>query len=103
MEELRRQAQERCKERRALHGYPSFDSDSKDSVKRLTRVLGTFHVFVGFEMCPHTIFGLMFAQVTAATTTTLPFQGIAAATSHLYGKRLAEDTPHRERRNAAGI
>ncbi len=51
---LRRQAQERCKERRASLGYSSLDSDSEDSVKRpdsedsvkrLTRVLGTARVF----------------------------------------------------------
>ena len=44
MHELRRQAQERCKERRASLGYSSLDSDSEDSVKRLTRVLGTARV-----------------------------------------------------------
>jgi hypothetical protein len=59
-------------------GYPSLDSDSEDSVKHLTRVLGTSHVFMVFKMCTDTIFGLMIAQVTAATTT-LPFQGITAA------------------------
>ena len=44
MHELRRQAQERCKERRVSLGYSSLDSDSEDSVKRLTRVLGTASV-----------------------------------------------------------
>ena len=44
MHELRRQAQERCKEQRASLGYSSLDSDSEDSVKRLTRVLGTARV-----------------------------------------------------------
>ncbi len=44
MHEFRRQAQERCKERRASLGYSSLDSKSEDSVKRLTRVLGTARV-----------------------------------------------------------
>ncbi len=45
MHELRRQAQEQCKERRASLSYSSLDSDSEDLVKRITRVLGTSHVF----------------------------------------------------------
>ena len=47
MEELRRQGQQRCKECRTLLGYASLDSDSEDSIKRLTRVLGTSFVFAG--------------------------------------------------------
>jgi hypothetical protein len=40
MHELQCQKQEQCKERRASLGYSSLDSDSKDSVKLLTTVLG---------------------------------------------------------------
>jgi hypothetical protein len=79
MHELCRQAQKRCKELWAILGYSSLDSDSEDSVKRLTRVMGTPHVFGhSLELCPDTIFGLLFVQVTAATTTP-PLPGISAA------------------------
>jgi hypothetical protein len=42
MDELRRQGEQRCYDRRAVLGYSNYDSDndSEDSVKRLTRVLG---------------------------------------------------------------
>jgi hypothetical protein len=83
MHELHRQAQERCKEH-AIHGYSSLDSDSKDSVKHLTRVLGTFHVFwtqLG-DVSRHNIWLVWFVQVTAATVTR-PLPGISsAALSH---------------------
>ena len=45
MEELRRQAQQRCKERRAELGYAMPDSDSEASVKRRTRFLGSPYGF----------------------------------------------------------
>ena len=47
MEELRRQGQQRCKERRAELGYamPDSDSDSEASVKRRTRFLGSPYGF----------------------------------------------------------
>jgi hypothetical protein len=45
MHELRRQAQDRCKERSTSPCYSSLDYDSEESVKRLTRVLGTSLLF----------------------------------------------------------
>lgn len=45
MDELRPQGQQRCYERRALHGYSCLDLDSEGSVARLSRVLGSINIF----------------------------------------------------------
>ena len=44
--------------------YASLDSDSEDSIKRLTRVLGTYNVFAVVEICADML-DIMFTQVTA--------------------------------------
>ena len=49
--ELRRQAQQRCKERRAELAYAMPDSDSEASVQRRTRFLGSPYGFVIIINC----------------------------------------------------
>ena len=83
MEELRRQGQQRCKERRAFLGYASLDSDSEDSIKRLTRVLGPSYVFGVMVICAE-ILDILFAQVTVATASSCPLLGITAAALSLF-------------------
>ena len=83
MEELRRQSQQRCKERRAKLGYAMPDSDSEASIKRHARFLGSpfgFAVIIIFAE----ISDILFAQTTVATTSSCPLQGILAAASFLF-------------------
>ena len=49
LKELRRQGQQRCMERSALL---ILDSESEDSVKRLTRVFGTCFMLAVLDACP---------------------------------------------------
>ena len=71
--ELRRQAQQQCKERRAELGYAMPDSDSEASVNRRTRILGIglrllFAVIVIFAE----ISDFLFALAIVATTSSGP-------------------------------
>ena len=53
MDELCRQGQQRCyaSERRTLLFYSSVNSDSEDSVARVSRVLGKRDIFGVFDLC----------------------------------------------------
>ena len=85
MEELRRQAQQRCKERRAELGYamPDSDSDCEASVKRRTRFLGSPYGFAVIVICAE-ISDILFAQATVARTRSCPLQGILGAALFLF-------------------
>ena len=71
--ELRRQAQQRCKERRADLGYAMPDSDSEASVTRRTRVLGSAYGFAVIVIFAE-ISDFLFAQAKVATTRSSPSQ-----------------------------
>ena len=69
--ELRRQAQQRCKERRAELGYAMPDSDSEASVNRRTRFLGSPYGFAVIVIFAE-ISDFLFAQAIVATTRSSP-------------------------------
>ena len=69
--ELRRQAQQRCKERRAELGYAMPDSDSEASVKRRSRVLGRAYGYAVIVIFPE-MSDFLFAQALVATTSSCP-------------------------------
>ena len=69
--ELRRQAQQRCKERRAELGYAMPDSDSEASVKRRSRVLGRAYGYAVIVIFAE-ISDFLFAQAIVATTSSCP-------------------------------
>ena len=83
MEELRRQAQQQCKERRAELGYTVSDSDSEASAKRGARVLGSSYVFAVKVICAE-ISDILFAQATVATTRSCPSPVILGAALCLF-------------------
>ena len=83
MEELRRQGQQRCKERRAELGYAMPASDSEALVKRHTRFLGSPYGFAVIVICAE-ISDILFAQATVATTRSCPLQGILGAALFLF-------------------
>ena len=83
MGELRRQGQQRFKERSDELGYAMPDSDSEASVKRRTRFLGSpfgFAVNVIFAE----ISDILFAQATVATTRSCPIPGVLGAALCLF-------------------
>ena len=90
MEELRRQGQQRCKGQRRAHlGNARPDSDSEDSVKRLSRVLGTCNVFPVVEMFMVLITDMVLiilTQITAVRTSFRPLLGIMAVPSSLFSR-----------------
>ena len=57
MDEFRRQGKQRCQERRANLPYARPESESEESVERVSRVLGTCHVLSvvqthhGYDAC----------------------------------------------------
>ena len=69
--ELRRQAQQRYKERRAELGYAMPDSDSEASVNRRTRILGCPYRFAVIVIFAE-ISDFLFAQAIVATTRSSP-------------------------------
>ena len=71
--ELRRQALQRCKERRAELGYamPDSDSDSEASVKRRSRVLGRAYGYAVIVIFAE-ISDFLFAQAIVVTTSSCP-------------------------------
>ena len=81
--ELRRQAQQRCKERRAELGYAMPYSDSEASVNRCTRFLGSPYGFAVIVIFAE-ISDLLFAQATVATTRSCPSPVILVAAFCLF-------------------
>ena len=69
--ELRRQAQQRCQERRAELCYAMPDSDSEASVNRRTRILGSPYRFAVIVIFAE-ISDFLFAQAIVATTRSIP-------------------------------